>query len=57
MAILWIITGDTKLPPMLVFKGQSDSRVEKRLHNNWLVKKKYLFIVNRRHGKSDNNEQ
>ena len=42
-AILWIIADGTKLPPMLVFKGKSDSRVERSLNKNWLVKDKKVF--------------
>ena len=38
-AILWIVTDCTKLPQMLVFKGQPDGRVERRrLYKIWLVK-------------------
>ena len=44
-AILWIGTDGTKLPPMLVFKGQMDGRVERRLHKNWLIKDlKKVFV-------------
>ena len=35
---------------MLVFKGQPDGRVERRLNKNWFVKEKYLLIANRRFG-------
>ena len=42
-AILWIVADGTKLPPMLVFKGKQDGRVEKRLHKNSLVKEKKIF--------------
>ena len=42
-AILWIIADGTKLPPMLVFKGQPDGRVERRLNKNWFVKDKKVF--------------
>ena len=34
----WILVDETKLPPMLVFKGHPDGRVERRLHKNWLIK-------------------
>ena len=37
-AILWIIADCTKLPQMLVFKGQANGREERRLHKNSLVK-------------------
>ena len=42
-AILWIIADGTKLPQMLVFKGQPDGRVERRLNKNWFVKDKKVF--------------
>ena len=42
-AILWIVTDDTKLPPMLIFKGKLDGIVEGRLYKNSLVKDKKVF--------------
>ena len=41
--ILWIEADSTKLQPMLVFKGQLNDRVEKRLDKNSLVKDKTVF--------------
>ena len=37
-AILWIEDDGTKLSSMLVFKGQPDDRVERRLHKKILCK-------------------
>ena len=41
-AILWIVADGTKLPTMLMFKGQPDGRVERKLHKNSLVKDKKI---------------
>ena len=42
-AILWIVADGTKLPPMLVFKGISGGRVEKRIQKHSLVKDRKIF--------------
>ena len=34
MTILWIVTDGTKLPPILAFKDQPDSRVDRILHKH-----------------------
>ena len=43
MTKLWIVTDVNKLPSMLVFKGEPDSRVERRLHRNSFVKSIKIF--------------
>ena len=42
-SILWNVADGTKISPMLVFEGQPDGRVERRLHKNFLVKDKKVF--------------
>ena len=37
-AILLIVADDAKIPPMLVYKGQPDGRVERILHTNFFSK-------------------
>ena len=51
-AILCITADATKLPPMLVFKGQPGGRVEKIILKNILQYKviKYLLIVKEKIG-------
>ena len=38
--ILWIVADCAKFLRMLVFKGQPDDKVKRRLHTNFLVKNK-----------------
>ena len=41
--ILWIVADGTKLPPVVVFKGNPNGRVAKELEKHPLVESKQLF--------------
>ena len=44
-AILWIVANGSKLPPMLIFKGEPNRRIAKELEKHPLEKaNKYLLI-------------
>ena len=42
-AILWIVVDGTKLPPMLIFKGEPNGRIAKELEKHPLVESKQVF--------------
>ena len=42
-AILWIVADRTKLPPMLIFKGEPNGRIAKQLEKHPLVESKQVF--------------
>ena len=44
-AILWIVADGTKLPPMMIFKGEPNGRIAKELESIFKTKaNKYLLI-------------
>ena len=46
--ILWFVADGTKLPPVLVFKGNPNGRIAKELEKHSLVESKQLFAFDRR---------
>ena len=53
--ILCIISKGTKLPPLIIFKGETNKAKEKKLHNNDFVKKGFCFVKCQPNSWADNN--
>ena len=53
--ILCIISDRTKLPPLIIFKGETNKTKEKKLQNNEYLKKCFCFVKCQPNSWADNN--